>query len=126
MKLLHLLSLASIALSLAGCSQAQTTPIAAPATTAQLLQQPDVVVLDVRTPTEYASGHLQSARNLDFKATDFSTQIAHLDTAKTYVLYCASGNRSGKAGALMQQQGFRKVVNAGGFKTLKESGLKTE
>ncbi|WP_324670787.1 rhodanese-like domain-containing protein [Hymenobacter sp. GOD-10R] len=126
MKLLHLLSSTAIALSLAGCAQSQTTPVAAPATTAQLMQQPNVVVLDVRTPDEYASGHLQNARNLDFKAADFSTQIAHLDTAKTYVLYCASGNRSGKAGVLMQQQGFRKVLNAGGFKTLKESGLKTE
>ncbi|GGF09877.1 hypothetical protein GCM10011383_21360 [Hymenobacter cavernae] len=90
------------------------------------MQQPDVVVLDVRTPDEYAGGHLQNARNLDFKAPDFPTQIAHLDTTKTYVLYCASGNRSGKAMAMMQQQGFRKVVNAGGFKTLKDSGLKTQ
>ncbi|WP_188813888.1 rhodanese-like domain-containing protein [Hymenobacter cavernae] len=114
-----------IALSLAGCAQSQT-PIEAPATTAQLVQQPDVVVLDVRTPDEYAGGHLQNARNLDFKAPDFPTQIAHLDTTKTYVLYCASGNRSGKAMAMMQQQGFRKVVNAGGFKTLKDSGLKTQ
>jgi len=90
------------------------------------MQQPNVVVLDVRTPAEYTSGHLQNARNLDFKAADFSNQIAQLDTTKMYVLYCASGNRSGKAATLMQQQGFRKVVNAGGFKTLKENGLKTE
>ena len=126
MKPLHLLFSAAVVLSLAGCSQAQTTPTLAPAATAQLIQQPNVVVLDVRTPTEYADGHLQNARNLNFKDDNFPNQIARLDTTQTYVLYCASGNRSGKAMALMQQQGFRKVVNAGGFKTLKESGLQTE
>ncbi|HEX8350397.1 MAG TPA: rhodanese-like domain-containing protein [Hymenobacter sp.] len=118
---LHFLT-AGIAFFLVGCSQNQT----APATTAQLLQQPNVVVLDVRTPAEFANGHLRNARNLDYNGSGFSTQVADLDTAKTYVLYCGSGVRSGKAVTLMQQQGFRKVINAGGFKTLQESGLKTE
>ncbi|MBO3269561.1 MULTISPECIES: rhodanese-like domain-containing protein [Hymenobacter] len=97
-----------------------------PTETAALLQKPDVVVLDVRTPEEYADGHLAGARNIDFKAPDFDDRIAQLDKSKTYVLYCASGNRSGKTATLMAEKGFAKVDNAGGFKDLKAAGLPTE
>jgi len=97
-----------------------------PTEAAALLQKPDVVVLDVRTPEEYADGHLAGARNIDFKATDFDDRIAQLDKSKNYVLYCASGNRSGKTATLMAEKGFTKVDNAGGFKDLKAAGLPTE
>ncbi|MBC6609648.1 rhodanese-like domain-containing protein [Hymenobacter sp. BT507] len=97
-----------------------------PTETAALLQKPDVVVLDVRTPEEYADGHLAGARNIDFKSSDFDDRIAQLDKSKTYVLYCASGNRSGKTAKLMTEKGFPKVENAGGFKDLKTAGLATE
>ena len=107
-------------------SEPTTVTIVDAATTAKLMQQPGVIVLDVRTPDEYATGHIQGAQNLDFRAPDFVQQIAQLDPAKTYVLYCASGNRSNQAIKLMQEEGFPKVVNAGAFKTLKEGGLKTE
>ncbi|UYZ64230.1 rhodanese-like domain-containing protein [Hymenobacter weizhouensis] len=88
------------------------------------LTQPDAVLLDVRTPAEYAAGHLPGAQNLDYRSPEFAKQLALLDPQKTYVLYCASGNRSGKAAVLMQEKGFQKVVNAGGYPALKESGVK--
>lgn len=115
-------------LGLAGCTSDQNTPaeIVAPATTAQLVRQSGVAVLDVRDAAEYQAGHLHNARNIDFRSADFAAQTARLDTSATYVLYCASGNRSGKAALLMQQQGFRHLVNAGGFKTLQENGLPTD
>lgn len=90
------------------------------------MKQPNVVVLDVRTPAEYATGHVRGAKNVDFRAPDFAQQIAQLDTTKTYMLYCASGNRSGQASKLMQAKGFPKVVDAGAFKALQASSLKTE
>ncbi|TGD80486.1 rhodanese-like domain-containing protein [Hymenobacter wooponensis] len=99
------------------------TPISA---VQQALAQPGVVLLDVRTPEEFAAGHLSNARNVNFRATDFATQVSQLDPSKTYVLYCASGNRSGKAAVLFQDKGFKNVINAGAFKTLQQSGLKTE
>src|SRR5690349_9053137 len=92
---------------------APSRPITPPAETQKLLKKRNVVVLDVRTPEEFATGHLTGARNLDFRDPNFPTQLASLDTTKTYVLYCASGNRSGKASVLMQEKGFRKLVNAG-------------
>ncbi len=92
----------------------------------KLQKQANVTVLDVRTPEEYATGHLAGARNLNFRAPDFAEQVARLDPKRTYVLYCASGNRSNQAGTLMLGRGFRDVRNAGGFKTLQDAGLKTE
>ncbi|WP_167852213.1 rhodanese-like domain-containing protein [Hymenobacter elongatus] len=114
-------------LSTATPAAAQTkVPVADLTTTQKLVKQRQIVVLDVRTPAEYATGHLRHAQNLDFKAADFPARVAALDTSKTYVLYCASGNRSGQAAALMQEKGFARVVNGGGFKDLKAAGLKTE
>ena len=104
-------------------TKAPTGPLAVALKT---LRQSDVVLLDVRTPEEFAAGHLAGAQNLDFRAPGFQEKVAKLDKAKTYVLYCASGNRSGQANVLMEEAGFGKVVNAGAFKDLKAAGLKTE
>ena len=103
---------------------APTVPIAPLATVQQALAKSGVVLLDVRTPEEFAAGHLSNARNVNFRAADFAAQISQLDPTKTYVLYCASGNRSGKAAILMQEKGFKQVANAGAYKTLQENGVK--
>ncbi|GAA4358562.1 hypothetical protein GCM10023185_24400 [Hymenobacter saemangeumensis] len=113
-------------------NQAQPAPshtalLASPATAAaavKLLADSRNVVLDVRTPAEFAAGHLQGAQNVDFRAASFQEQVAQLNPQKTYILYCASGNRSGQAAALMQKKGFGKVINAGGYNDLKVAGAK--
>ena len=51
-------------------------------------------ILDVRTPEEFATGHLRGATNVDLAASDFGERIAALDETATYVVYCASGNRA--------------------------------
>ncbi|HEX8328281.1 MAG TPA: rhodanese-like domain-containing protein [Hymenobacter sp.] len=94
------------------------------ASAVQHLADPQVTVLDVRTPEEYAGGHFNNAQNLNFRAADFAQQLAKLSPAKRYVLYCATGNRSGQAAALMQQQGILNVINAGGYSALKAAGAK--
>lgn len=86
----------------------------------------NVVVLDVRTPAEFAAGHVQGATNLDVNAPGFAQQIAALDKGKTYVLYCRSGNRSGRAAAQMQDAGFPALFNAGGFEALAAAGAPTQ
>jgi phage shock protein E len=92
-----------------------------------LAQNPDVVVLDVRTPEEYASGHLKNAQLINFNAPDFNEQLKSLDKDKTYLVHCASGNRSGKATKTMEQMGFKQVYDATeGFAALKSNGLEVE
>jgi rhodanese-related sulfurtransferase len=74
----------------------------------------DLVVLDVRTPEEFAEGHLEGAVLVDFYAADFAEQLAALDTDVPYLVYCRSGNRSGQALGVMDQLGFTSVVDVDG------------
>jgi len=84
-------------------------------------------LLDVRTPEEYATGHIENSVNIDFKNSSFAENIEMLDKTKTYAVYCASGVRSGKAADLMKEQGFASVYTLeGGIKTWKDKGLPLE
>lgn len=89
---------------------------------AQAAQQPGLL-LDVRTPGEYAGGHLSDAQNLDWLGGQFAAQVDGLDKNKTYYLYCASGNRSGQASRMMLEKGFTKVYNIGGYAALAQAGI---
>lgn len=91
---------------------------------AVLTKQPHLILLDVRTPQEYAGGHLKNARNLNYNAPDFADRLTKLDKTKPYLVYCAVGGRSSKAAQLMQQLGFKQVINVSeGFANLKQAGL---
>lgn len=71
-------------------------------------------VIDVRTPEEFAAGHIEGAVNLDIASPDFVAQIENLDTAGEYAVYCRSGNRSGVATAQMADAGLTSIVDLGG------------
>ncbi len=71
-------------------------------------------VLDVRTPEEYAAGHLEGARNIDFRAPSFRAELEKLDKSTPYAIYCRSGGRSGQALEVMRSMGFTSVVNLDG------------
>ena len=73
--------------------------------------EPGFVVLDVRTPGEYSTRHVKGAVNLDFYAPDFSARLAALDRTKAYLVYCASGNRSGQVVNRMRPLAFAEVYN---------------
>jgi phage shock protein E len=85
-----------------------------------------VILVDVRTPEEYKSGHLQYAQNIDYKKGDFKTQVEKLDKNKPVYLYCRSGNRSEKSVEILKNLGFVNVYNIGGFENLKTAGLPAE
>ena len=78
------------------------------------VKKPGTIVLDVRTPAEFASGHLPQAQNIDIEAADFATRIAALDKNATYAVYCHSGNRSGVAMEQMVTVGFNHVYDLAG------------
>jgi rhodanese-related sulfurtransferase len=73
-----------------------------------------VVILDVRTPGEFMTGHIQDAQNIDFEGGSFESQIESLDKNGTYAVYCRSGNRSGQAVKVMQDAGFKNIYNLDG------------
>lgn len=101
--------------------------LGAQATKELLAKQPEIVIIDVRTPQEYNAGHLQHAKLIDFNAADFDAQISQLDPTKPHLVYCAVGGRSKKAAEIMKNNGFRLVYNVNqGFVDLKEAGVATE
>lgn len=73
----------------------------------------DVIIIDVRSPEEFAEGHVAGALNLDFNSGEFAEAITGLDPDATYALYCRSGNRSGQAAALLAGAGFTSVADLG-------------
>ena len=86
-----------------------------------------IQLLDVRTPEEFNSGKLANSINIDFHAPDFKEQIATLDKSKTCYIYCRSGNRSHKAGVMMEEMKFNKVVDMGdGIVGWQENGFSVE
>lgn len=114
---------ACLALSpaLTGCGGASADKIA-PAQALTLIDRNDgVVVMDVRTPEEFATGHLPGAVNVPL-ANDFEGAIADLDEQTAYVVYCQSGARSAEAAGTMVDAGFGSVVDAGGIEQLRQAG----
>lgn len=83
----------------------------------------DLVVLDVRTPAEFAEAHLDGAVLIDIYEPDFADRIAGLDRDVPYLLYCRSGNRSSEARELMAELGFTDVADIdGGIVSWVEAG----
>jgi len=84
------------------------------------------MILDVRTPIEFAEGHIENAVNLDYYSETFKKTLNDLDHNKIYLIYCGVGRRGGPAADLMKELGFREVYNmAGGLTDWKKAGLPT-
>lgn len=123
------LAAATIALSLtlAGCSSESTTstvetpdsslvveqpsaPVRVDAAQfANIVATPGIQIIDVRTPEEFAEGHIEGAVNFNVQGPEFANQIAGLDPAGTYAVYCRSGNRSVAAVAQMSEIGINGI-----------------
>ena len=81
-------------------------------TFAQLMNdEPDAVVLDVRTKDENSAFRIPNSVLVDIYNADFREKIERLDKSKTYLVYCASGSRSVAACKQMKRMGFDKVHN---------------
>lgn len=74
----------------------------------------DAQLLDVRTPGEFAGGHISNAKNADWNGSDFDTQVANLDKEKPVFVYCLSGGRSKKAASHLKDLGFKNIIELNG------------
>lgn len=136
-------ALSVLSFGLAGCSSADTAapapaiqgPAAAAvaptapervdaATFASVVASSGVTIIDVRTPEEFAAGHLEGAVNYNVEGPDFPGQIATLDPAGVYAVYCRSGNRSQGAVAAMAGSGITGIYElADGIVSWEAAGL---
>jgi len=71
------------------------------------------IILDVRTPEEFAAGHLDGAVLVDIKDPSFDEKLTALDPSVPYVVYCRSGNRSAQAVERMKAAGFTDLTDLG-------------
>ncbi len=89
-------------------------------------QNKTVIVLDVRTPEEYAIGHIEGALNINIAEADFSKRVSKLDRDKTYIIHCSANvknGRSAKSLEIMSSFGFDKLLNMeGGIIAWEQSG----
>lgn len=77
-------------------------------------------LIDVRTPFEYQSQHLDQAINISYIGFNFRKKLAKLDRNKTVFLYCETAHRSPYAAKRMQKMGFKRIVDlAGGYKSIR-------
>ena len=84
---------------------------------------PALTIIDVRTPEEFAAGHIEGAVNIDLEGGGFSAGIEPLDRAAAYIVYCHSGRRSAIAAATMVTAGFTQVYDLGGIQAWQAAGL---
>lgn len=127
--LLTLLLIAVVACQPRAQQQANTTPVGANATEwpapgvvdvpqfQALITRPGVQLLDVRTPAEFAEGHIEGALNINVNDSDFREQIqAKLKPGQPVAVYCRSGRRSAAAAQIMTALGYQQIYDLkGGF-----------
>jgi len=132
LKATFLLGLAALAFLAAGIgtgtARGETTRNMGPGEAQALIREnagkKDFVVLDVRTPGEFAQGHIEGAVLVDYRSPAFREEMAGRDRAKTYLVYCRTGNRSVGAMKIMRELGFRSYYHLeGGIKRWQEEGL---
>ncbi len=91
---------------------------------AELIADPDVVILDVRKADEFAEGHIRGAIFIDQFQSDFVEQAkANLPKNKTIAIYCRSGRRSANAAGKLADVGYKCVNLKGGIIAWKEAGM---
>jgi len=126
------------AIALAACGGAPAAVPAAPAAQAQRLPPDidvataaslrggsDVVMLDVRTPEEYAQGHIPGVVSIPLNQVP--SRLAEIPKDKTVVVTCRTGNRSAQAAQLLRQRGYNNVHNMlGGIAAWEKAGYPVE
>lgn len=114
-QLLALFALFSLLFSCNGQSPEQVKTITPKEYAERLKQNSDAQILDVRTPEEFANGHLNYAQNIDwYEKEGFVREASKLDKSKPVFIYCAAGARSKKASDKLAEMGFQNVYDMQG------------
>ena len=92
-----------------------------------MMKEKKVIVLDVRTPQEFAAGHIPGSTNLNIRSPDFDKRVSELDKNQSYIVHCARGGRSASACEKMKGLQFKALYDfSGGFDAWTKAGKKVE
>lgn len=72
------------------------------------------LILDVRTPEEWAEGTIANAQKINYYDKDFADKVEHLDKNTPVLIYCKRGGRSSSAAEILKEKGFVKIFNLTG------------
>jgi len=87
----------------------------------------EMIIVDVRTPEEYESGHIAGAININLRSEDFQDKLKNLNKGKKYLVYCMGGHRSNRAQLLMDSLDFEQVYDLeGGFRQWSAADLPSQ
>jgi len=93
----------------------------------QLINRDDALVIDVRDPAEYATGHVLGAKNLPLARLDTPAGELGKRKDRPVIVYCDGGERAAKGIAALKKQGFTRVANlSGGIGAWQQAGLPVE
>lgn len=83
------------------------------------LIKPGAFLVDVRTEAEFAEGHVSGSTNIPLDQV--ASQLEKFKGKDQIIVFCRSGNRSGQAKMILEQNGFKNVINGGTWQDVKEA-----
>ncbi|MDW3194133.1 MAG: rhodanese-like domain-containing protein [Cytophagales bacterium] len=114
-----------LGLLMLSCQQPSVTKVITNDELVALLKNPEVQLVDVRTPGEWSDGIIPNAKKINYRDDNFLYQMEQaLDKDKPLVVYCAAGGRSAGAAKKLSELGFKKIYDLGvGFTGWKAAGM---
>lgn len=121
---LYLIVMIMVSIQTSGCDSNNGIPSVSATEFAKELKADSVQLLDVRTPGEYAAGHINGALNINVQSDDFQ-QVASKQLSKdsTILVYCRSGRRSLDAAEILSRLGYKVINLKGGIIEWEDRGL---
>jgi len=117
-----ILATIGLLLALTCCNAQSGGTVDVPTLKAELVKG-NVQLVDVRTPQEWSTGHIDGALHIDWFSDDFKSRVAKLDKEGPVRLYCAAGGRSEEAREMLRGMGFKNVLDLdGGMSAWKKAG----
>jgi rhodanese-related sulfurtransferase len=102
-------------------------PWVSPTEATHLINREDALVIDVREPGEFTAGHVLGAKNLPLARLEAAGAELPKRKDRPVIVYCETGERSGRAAATLRKQGFSRVLNlSGGIGAWRQAGLPLE
>ena len=114
-----------LSLLLVSCSSAESTQsaeIIEPTTYVEDLQNTPHLLVDVRTPEEYADGFIEGSVNIPLQ--ELESRLSEIPNDMPVVVYCRSGNRSAQAADILISKGYSDVYDLGGILQWEQYGYR--
>ncbi len=105
------LNLGFLGFLICGLAYADVTTVTVKQAVERMKKSSQIIVVDIRTPEEFAKGHIKKAINVNMNDKSFAKKLTKLDRTKTYLMHCRSGGRSTASLPVWNRLGFKNVLH---------------